>query len=470
MREQAQINRKRYTIIPEGIIKLTEGEGEDQETWSWTAIEWDRKTVFVEEYGGELTLWSPVEQLPLDVAWHEEAVRDISGRLECLWDPRKVRASGEEDGTAACSEGEADGEDVLRIVFPNRKPLFFTGVKLFEHGDNYATAHARAEDLDHYTIEVLARKEALVGTWGALTVLGIALVALWLELEAGQGALPGWTQVLVALWYMMCFVSMGFVLIAGTPSDYDIPAEILACSFVLYIGFKGVENIFHTLGKEFLLPIEHFGFSLIAASIVLSFLMFRIIRKRFYMLTDGGSAGALLVLILAFIWNMGIEEDLEWWHEALNTISMLAPFLIAAGAYYKWKDYRKAPDTEKQFFRLRDEIATLMDRTVNTGDREALREAGEQLNDLADGLRIAKDPNLAAFRNYMDNLRLLESVVKGAAEQYDRLERDFDDPADLAREIQIMVHDLRYALERGMCIRVSPILRGLVEHAVADKD
>ena len=70
----------------------------------------------------------------------------------------------------------------------------------------------------------------------------------------------------------------------------------------------------------------------------------------------------------------------------------------------------------------------------------------------------------------MDNLRLLENVMKGAAEQYDRLERDFDDPADLAREIQIMTHDLRYAMEQGMCIRVSPILRGLVEHADTEAD
>ena len=109
MKEQAQINRKRYTTVPEGIIKLTEGEGEDQESWSWDTIEWDRKTVFVEEYGGELTVWTPVERLPADVSWHEEAVRDFSGRLEVLWDPRKVRTSEEGDGTASCSEGEADG-------------------------------------------------------------------------------------------------------------------------------------------------------------------------------------------------------------------------------------------------------------------------------------------------------------------------------------------------------------------------
>ncbi|MDP7079261.1 MAG: hypothetical protein QF415_05195 [Candidatus Undinarchaeales archaeon] len=448
MREHGRIGKDAFDLLS-GKVSVTNNPKDDMSGWIWNIISYRGRTAYVEERYGDITLWFPSDKLPDKLLWSEEEVRYFRGWRE---EP------------ATCHEGSGEGQHVLRIAFQGKKSLYYRGVQLFEDGPNYVTADQRAEEVVTYPIEVTPRETPLLDTRGAAVVLSLLVLAVAIEVRTGTGAPGGWLGWLVSAYYVVAFLAMGWVLQASVPSVYDPPAEMLTLSFILFIVYRGIWNILALIGLLIPVTVHDNGLTIIAVCILASWLLYKYARKQFYVLADGGALGAVVVVLLTAVLIPLTAESTSKWGAVQDRVSMIAPMLIALGAYYAQLDYIMAPTNLMQFAHLRDTIIVNMAKAIKEDDRAALEQAGADLDDLTDGLRIAMDPELMAYHGYMDNLCLLEDIVQRTAEHYYKLEPKFEDPRQLKRELIVMAKDLKTVLESGQSVRVSPKLRAMLAH------
>lgn len=452
MREHGRIGKDVFDLLS-GNVSVTNNPKNEMAGWIWNIINYRGRTAYVEERYGEITLWFPADKLPDKVLWSEDETRYFLGWMA---EP------------ATCHEGKGEGQHVLRIAFQGKKPLHYRGVQMFEDGPNYVTADQRAEEVVTYPIEVAPREAPLLDLRGAVVVLGLLVLAVAVEVRTGTGAPGGWMGWLVSAYYVVAFLAMGWVLQASVPSVYDHPAELLTLSFILFIVYRGVWNILALIGPLIPVTVHDHGLTIIAVCILASWILYKYARKLFYVLADGGALGAVLVVVLTAVLIPLTAESTSKWAAVQDRVSMLAPMLIALGTYYAKLDYMFAPTNLMQFAHLRDTIIVNIAKAVKEDDRAALEQAGADLDDLTDGLRIAMDPELMAYNGYMDNLCLLEDIVQRTAEHYYKLEQKFEDPRQLKRELVVMAKDLKMVLESGHSVRVSPTLRAML--AQIDKE
>jgi hypothetical protein len=185
---------------------------------------------------------------------------------------------------------------------------------------------------------------------------------------------------------------------------------------------------------------------------------------------DGGTVGAAAALILLtgpVILFAQFDEMSEVgidWGELFDGVCMVAPFFMGFGIFQAHLYYRGIPETKEEFLAILNTVLSAFVTTIKDGDRSVLPAAADGIDALAEGLRLADTPALVPYRNYVEELRRLHVVVRGAAKHHHRLEEDLGGRAVLDNELSVMARDLKCAMKRGHSIRTSPLITGLVDY------
>ncbi len=421
------------------VITVTQGSGEDAESWPLRLIEIADEELLIEEYSGKWTLYE----------------RDGSGR-----DPVHVKeddvvryaweAGGRSDSGRYVEGTAADGRDVLHIDgqrWIEDDALVPAGID----GEWRARGHTLASDLRQAGTpqpEEVSSGAPLVDLGFAAAFTGYIAAALFF------GA-PGFRWV----WWVC-----GLLALAGSRSSprfgFHRTARIVGFAFGLWL----VTDMAYHLAPE---PVAG-GWDMGRALFFLAAAWppYLLHRRTFHMVTDaavGAAVASIVVFGGLFLFWAFIDEDLSWlaswgWYFGKPAYAWLWPAFFV-GALFKYrKDYLDAPLDAAAYAALRIEVV----RQLRSGGFEDdLLSVGRQIDDLADALRLCDDPAVMAL---MAHRPALEAAAKAfeesAGKGWLRLSAAPDDVAELVRaDARTLADDLEAMAAGSGALRVSPALR-----------
>lgn len=431
------LDAEEVTLVDVGSV--TQGSGEDAESWPVLLIDAGGRSMLIEEYEGVHTLYEPFDGSLSDVRVTEESVVDLA------WE-----ASGESVEGPYTEGVTSAGDSVLGL--PTSVWIEVDTLVTYGPQDGWrCRIHTPASELRRHDVEAPGQGQLP----GAGKDLGLALA---LPLYAAGALFVGVPHFDRVWWTCGILALMG----AGCSryNAFHRTARLWAFAFGLWL----LTDITRHLAPPALS--EPWGTGRALFLLLAALPPFFLHRRTFHAVTDAAVRAAWTSMVLFTIGLLLValvDEDLSWmgdWSHyfAGSPWGWMWPLIGVAWLRSTYLDYKHAPLDGAAFWALKDRVVARLRDGSFLDDLEA---TGKDVDDLEDGLRLCDDVAVLALGGHASALTAAAKALEGASEACgERLSELSDDEVQVVRsDGRTLADDIESMGPSSSALRVSPLLR-----------